>query len=297
MRNQSSDATSKKIQRYIWLAIAAAVVTIILKLCGWWFSKSVGLFSDAMESFVNLGSAIFALYMIRIAHEPPDETHPFGHSKAEYFSSAFEGTMITIASLLILQSAIPRLITPMPLENIGIGIWFSLVSTAINFTVARILKKAGKELNSIALTADSRHLMTDVWTTIGIVAGLIAVMFTGWLRLDAILAISVAIHILAEGYYLLKESVNGLMDKSLPAEDVEKIELLLQSYADRNVHYKKLRTRASASQRFVVLNILVPQNWQVGESHQIADEIEKKISALLGGAIVTTHLEPIEWYS
>lgn len=296
MFNTPSLSASQQAQRYIWLSVVAAVATITLKLIAWQVSGSVGLFSDAMESFVNLGSALFALYMIRLAHEPPDDTHPFGHSKAEYFSSAFEGTMITIAALLILQSAIPRLMNPQPLEQIGMGIWFSLASTAINFGVAMLLKKAGHRLRSIALAADSRHLMTDVWTTAGVIIGLVAVMLTGWLWLDAVLAIGVAIHILAEGYRLLKESFSGLMDQALPQEEIEKIENLLKTYKPRGVYYKKLKTRASASQRFVVVNILVPAAWQVGEAHDLADEIEKKIAETLNGAIVTTHLEPVEWY-
>ena len=297
MFNSPSLSASQQTQRYIWLSVIAAIVTICLKLTAWQVSGSVGLFSDAMESFVNLGSALFALFMVRLAHEPPDESHPFGHSKAEYFSSAFEGTMITIAALLILQNAVPRLFDPQPLDQIGIGIWFSLASTLINFGVAMLLKKAGRRLRSIALAADSRHLMTDVWTTIGVIVGLGAVMLTGWLWLDAILAIGVAIHILAEGYHLLKESFEGLMDQALPQEDIEKIENLLKTYEAKGVYYKKLRTRASASQHFVVVNILVPAIWQVGQAHDLADEIETKIAELLDGAYVTTHLEPVEWYN
>lgn len=297
MFNSSTLTASQQTQRYIWLSVAAAIVTITLKLIAWRVSGSVGLFSDAMESFVNLGSALFALFMVRISHEPPDESHPFGHSKAEYFSSAFEGTMITIAALLIVQSTLPKLLKPEPLEDLGIGLWFSIASAAINFCVAIIIKKAGIRLRSIALAADSRHLLTDVWTTVGVVVGLIAVLFTNWLWLDAVLAIAVALHILAEGYQLLKESISGLMDQSLPTEEVQKIETLLKSYEEKGVQYKKLKTRASGSQRFVVVNILVPALWSVGKAHEIADEIEKKIDKTLAGAYVTTHLEPIEWYS
>ena len=290
---QNTAAGAQQVKRYIWLSIVAALVTITLKMIAWRISGSVGLLSDAMESFVNLFSALFALVMLRIAYTPPDEQHPFGHSKAEYFASVLEGAMIFIAAGLILYTAIPRLFQPAPLEALNIGLIFSVVSTALNFAVAQVLIRAGKRLNSIALRADGRHLMTDVWTTAGIVIGLIAVLLTGWLWLDALLAIGVAFHILSEGYKLMKESVNGLMDRSLSEAEIQKIEQLLQTYAPRHVLYTHLKTRVSGSQRFVLVNILVPADWQVGKSHDLLDEIEAKISQLLGGANVSTHLEPI----
>ena len=292
MKNQATLTQAQLTQRYMWLSVFAAILTITLKIIAWKVSGSVGLLSDAMESFVNLASAFFALLMLRIAHEPADEMHPFGHSKAEYFSSGFEGTMIIIAACFILYSAVPRLFFPQPLEEIGIGLWFSAISTAINLCVAIVLGRAGKNLNSIALTADSRHLLTDVWTTAGVITGLLAVMLTQWLWLDALIAIGVAIHILFEGYKLMKESVNGLMDRSLPADKIDKIEQLLQSYKTQGVYYSHLRTRVSASKCFILVNILVPPEWPVGKAHDLLDEIEEQISRVLNGASVSTHLEP-----
>lgn len=292
MFDQKKLSRAQLTQRYIWLSIAAAVLGITLKLTAWYVSGSVSLFSDAMESFVNLGSALFALFMLRIAHEPPDETHPFGHTKAEYFSSGFEGTMIFLAATLILYAAIPRLFDPQPLEALGIGIWFSLASTAVNFVVAMILGRAGVKLNSIALGADSRHLMTDVWTTIGVILGLGAVLLTNWLWLDALIAIGVALHILFEGYKLMKEAVNGLMDKAMAPEDVEKIELILKSYEEQEVRYTNLRTRQAASKHFILVNIIVPDDWGVKSAHEVVDEIEDKIRAALSDTIITTHMEP-----
>lgn len=284
---------AEQTQAYIKLSILAACACIVLKLSAWYFTGSVGLFSDAVESCVNLGSAVFALLMLRKAYEPADEMHPFGHTKAEYFSSAFEGSMIFIAAILIIYAAIPRLANPQPLTSIGVGLWFSVAATALNFVVAVILGRAAKRLNSIALRADSRHLMTDVWTTGGVVAGLIAVLLTQWLWLDALIAIGVALHILFEGYTLLKDSVNGLMDEALPADEIEKIETILKSYESSGIYYANLKTRQSASKRFVLVDILMPDHWDISHAHELLDEIEQKISDALGRTSVTTHLEPL----
>lgn len=292
----STSPVAEQTQAYIKISILAACACISLKLIAWYFSGSVGLFSDALESGVNLASALFAFVILRKAYEPPDEMHPFGHSKAEYFSSAFEGSMIFIAAVLIIYAAIPRLFNPKPLESLGIGLWFSVGATLINFAVAIILSRAGKRLNSIVLTADSRHLMTDVWTTAGVIMGLFAVMLTNWLWLDAVIAIAVALHILFEGYALLHDSVNGLMDEALPAQDIEKIEGILKSHESQGIHYANLKTRQSASKRFVVVDILMPDLWDISHAHKLLDEIEQSISESLGGASVTTHLEPLSLY-
>jgi cation diffusion facilitator family transporter len=284
---QASGAT-----RYIHLSIAAAVATITLKLIAWKISGSVGLLSDALESFVNLAGALFALVMIQIANEPPDEEHPFGHSKAEYFSSGFEGTLIFAAAGAILWAAIPRLFNPAPLESLGLGLWLSAASTALNFAVSRTLSKAAKRLHSVALDADARHLMTDVWTTIGVICGLAGVALTGWQWLDALIAIAVALHILFEGWHLMRGAADGLMDQALPDEELAHVETVLNSYGERGVSWSNLKSRRAGSQRFVHVDVLVPGHWRVDSSHEMLDEIEQRIGQALGRAHVTTHLEP-----
>lgn len=287
-------ARGKAALRYVWLSIAAAIATISLKFIAWKLSGSVGLLSDALESFVNLAGAAFALLMINVARVPPDAGHPFGHNKAEYFSSGFEGTMIFLAAGAIAYTAVPRLIHPQALLSIGLGLWFSIAGTVINFTVAKILMRASQRLQSVALEADSRHLTTDVWTSVGVVIGLGGVMLTGWLWLDAVVAIGVALHILSEGWKLMRGSVDGLMDLTLPTEEIARIDKVMSSFAPRGVHYAQLKTRRAGSQRFVHLNILVPGDWQVGRAHELLDDIEAQISAILHGAQVTTHLEPLD---
>lgn len=294
MNSLTHDQRHAQAQGYIWLSIMAAIATIVLKLLAWWFSGSVGLLSDALESFVNLAGAAFALAMISVARVPPDDEHPFGHSKAEYFSSGFEGLMICAAAAGIFITAIPRLLHPQALESLGIGLWFSAASTLLNFIVAKVLMGAAKRLRSIALEGDSRHLMTDVWTSIGVIIALGAVKLTGWLILDALIAIAVAMHILFEGWHLIRDAVQGLMDQALPQADVERIETLLKEYAPRGIRYAGLMTRQAGSQRFVHVNILVPGDWRVDAAHVVLDEIELRINATLGGAHTTTHLEPVE---
>lgn len=292
----TTQTTAQQTQAYIKLSIVAACVCIVLKVSAWYFSGSVGLLSDALETTVNLASALFAFFILKKSYEPPDEMHPFGHSKAEYFSSAFEGSMIFIAAVIIIYTAIPRLINPQPLESLGIGLWFAVAGSIVNYAVAITLRRAGKRLNSIVLDADSRHLMTDVITTIGVIVGLIAVLFTNWLWLDALIAIGVALHILFEGYALLKDSVNGLMDEALPPSDVEKIESILKSYETKGIYYTRLRTRQAASQRFIVVNILMPDEWSVHDAHALLDEIEHKISDTIRNTNISTHLEPVSKY-
>lgn len=279
-------------KRYIWLSVAAAITTIILKFAAWWLSDSVGLLSDALESFVNLAGALFALSMLNVANTPPDPEHPFGHNKAEYFSSGFEGTLIFIAAASILVTAIPRLIHPQPLESLGIGMWFSVASTVVNFFVSRVLARAARRLHSVVLEADAAHLMTDVWTSIGVLLGLIAFMVTGWLWLDAVIAIAVALHILSEGWKLMRGAINGLMDPALDHDEVTQIERILGSYAERNIVYANLKTRRAGTQRFVSVTVMVPGEWTVEGAHQLLDEIEERIAHEVHGAQTFTHLEP-----
>jgi len=291
--NTGQRSRGDEARRYMRLSIFAALATISLKLVAWWVSGSVGLLSDALESFVNLAGAMFALLMIQIANEPPDASHPFGHSKAEYFSSGFEGTMIFVAAVAILWSAAPRILHPQPLEALGMGLWFSAASTALNLGVSLTLSRASRRLRSVALEADARHLMADVWTSVGVIMALIAVTLTGWTWLDPLIAVAVAIHILFEGWRLMRGAADGLMDQALPVADVANIESLLDEYAVRGVHYAGLKTRMAGSQRFVHLNVLVPGDWRVDQSHELLDEIEARVSAVLGEAQVTTHLEPL----
>jgi len=277
---------------FAWLSIVTAIVTIALKTWAWWLTGSVGLLSDAMESLVNLAGASFALWMILLTRVPADDRHHFGHGKAEYFSSAFEGVLIFVAALAIIATAVPRLITPQPLESVGLGLAVSLLSTAINFAVAIILRRAGKRFRSIALEADSKHLMTDVWTSIGVVAGILLVALTGWLRLDAIVAIAVGIHILIEGHHLMRSSVDGMMDTAMNDESLAGIRETLDSFSGRGITYKNLKTRRAGMESFIQVDVLVPSNWSVGQGHDVLDEIETRLTTILPHASVLTHLEP-----
>ncbi|HET7832966.1 MAG TPA: cation diffusion facilitator family transporter [Gallionella sp.] len=277
---------------FAWLSIVTAVITICLKTWAWWLTGSVGLLSDALESLVNLAGAGFALWMILITHAPADEQHHFGHGKAEYFSSFFEGVLIFIAALAIIATAVQRLYAPQPLESVGFGLAVSLLSTAINFAVAIVLGKAGKRLHSIALTADSKHLMTDVWTSVGVVGGITVVALTGWFRLDAIVAIAVGLHILSEGYHLIRASIDGMMDSALDEESLDGIRAILDDFAGRGVTYKNLKTRRAGTESFVQLDVMVPRDWSVGEGHDVLDEIEGRLAGLLPRASIITHLEP-----
>jgi len=277
---------------FAWLSIATAIVTIALKTMAWWVTGSVGLLSDALESLVNLAGATFALWMILVTRTPADDSHPFGHGKAEYFSSGFEGILIFVAALAIIATAVQRFASPQPLQALGLGLGLSMLSTVLNFAVSVTLKRAGTRLNSIALTADAKHLMTDVWTSVGVLAGLGLVAFTGWLWLDPLVAIAVGLHILVEGYRLVRASVDGMMDSALDGESLAGIRSLLDSLAEREVIYKNLKTRRAGVESFIQVDVLVPRQWTVGQGHDVLDEIEARIAAILPGAIIMTHLEP-----
>lgn len=291
--SETSIASNREASHYIRLSVAAALATIILKFLAWWLSGSVSLLSDAMESFVNLAGALFALLMLKVAAEPPDAEHPWGHNKAEYFSSGFEGGLIFIAAAAILWAAIPRLLHPQALEHLNFGLWFSGISTVINLIVALILRRAGKRLRSVVLEADATHLMTDVWTSVGVIGGLLAYLLTGWVWLDAVIAILVALHILSEGWRLMRSAVDGLMDKAMDESEIRQIKEVLRSYANQNIHYRHLLTRRSGTQRFAHVDILVPGDWSVETAHTLLDEIEEKIARLVDGTQTTTHLEPV----
>ncbi len=281
--------------RFAWLSIAAAVATIGLKSIAYYLTGSVGLLSDAIESLVNLVGAVMALIMLIIAARPADDDHGYGHSKAEYFASATEGLLILGAAIGIASAAIQRLIDPKPLEQLGIGLAVSIVASAINFGVARILLKEGKKRESISLEADAHHLMTDVWTSVGVIGGVAIAGFTGWMLLDPIVAIAVALNIIWTGYQLVSRSVAGLMDAALPVTDQIKIQTVMQKYREKGAEFHALRTRQAAARRFISVHVLVPGEWTVHDAHHLAEDFENDIRAALGGVItVFTHLEPAE---
>lgn len=291
----TSDAASRSsLTRFAWLSIAAAVVTIALKAGAYFLTGSVGLLSDALESIVNLVGALMALAMLTIAARPADEDHAFGHGKAEYFSSGVEGTLILVAAASIIVSAIPRLIAPKPLEQVGLGLAVSVVASLVNFLVARVLLRVSRQHHSITLEADARHLMTDVWTSAGVLAGVGAVALTGWQRLDPIVACLVAANIIWTGIGIVRKSVSGLMDTALPVEDQNKLQKALEPYVQGGVQYHALRTRQSAARQFVSLHLLVPGKWTVGHGHRLLESIEADIRQVLPSATLFTHLEPLD---
>jgi cation diffusion facilitator family transporter len=280
---------------YAWLSIFAAVTTIGLKTAAYYFTGSVGLLSDALESVVNLVAAILALVMLTIASRPPDEDYAYGYSKAEYFSSGIEGTLILLAALSIMWTAVLRLMSPQPLEQVGLGLVISLLASLINLIVARILLKAGRSYHSITLEADGKHLMTDVWTSAGVIIGIGAVVMTGWLILDPLIAIGVAANITWAGFNLIKRSVLGLMDTAVPPEAQNAIRDVLEQYKRENeIEYHALRTRQAGARQFVTVHILVPGDWTVHQGHELLEQIEAHIRKVSPTAVVFTHLESLD---
>jgi len=282
------------LKRYAWLSIAAALSTILLKGAAWWMTGSVGLLSDALESFVNLAGALMALAMLTLAAMPADEGHAHGHGKAEYFSSAFEGFLILVAALCIAYTAIERLLHPRPIEAIGIGLAVSVIASIINFATARTLMKVGRQHNSITLEADAHHLLTDVWTSAGVIIGVGLVWLTGWLWLDPVVALLVAANIVWTGWQLLHRSAAGLMDVSIPGEQLTSVETVLAGYREQGLDFHALRTRQAGTRAFISLHVLVPGAWSVQHGHDILECIENDIRSVVPNAHVITHLEPIE---
>ncbi|MBI3172877.1 MAG: cation transporter [Chloroflexi bacterium] len=295
MSHQSPKNESRtSLTRYAWLSIAAAVVTIALKSGAYLLTGSVGLLSDAIESGVNLVAALMALAMLTVAARPEDDNHAYGHSKAEYFASVVEGILILVAAGGIIWTAAGRLFQPKELEQVGVGLAVSVGASLINLAVAQILLRAGKKNNSITLEADSHHLMTDVWTSVGVVAAIGVVGLTGWLILDPIIAIAVGLNIVWTAYHLIRRSVEGLMDGSLPPEEQKQIEEVIAQYRQRGVEFHALRTRQSAARRFVSVHVLVPGAWTLHDAHHVAEDFEGDIRRILPETIVHTHLEPID---
>lgn len=281
--------------KFAWLSIGAALATITLKSGAYWLTGSIGLLSDAIESLVNLAGALMALVMLTIAARPADEDHVYGHSKAEYFASVTEGLLILGAALAIISTAVQRLLQPKEIEQLGIGLGVSLAASAVNFTVARILLNAGKKHSSITLEADAHHLMTDVWTSAGVIGGVAVAGLTGWQALDPIVAIVVALNIVWTGFQLVRRSVSGLMDEALPQQERQLIEGVMAKYREKGVGFHALRTRQAAARRFISVHVLVPGTTTVHDAHHIVEDFENDIRKALGGVItVFTHLEPAE---
>ncbi|MBS0436511.1 MAG: cation transporter [Proteobacteria bacterium] len=276
------------------LSVAAAVATIAMKTGAWWITGSVGLLSDAMESFVNLASALFAVLMVTIAERPADEDHPFGHSKAEYFSSGFEGLLIVGAAAGIIWAAAGRFANPQPLEQLGWGVALSVASSVLNGLLAWRMLAASREQRSIALEADARHLFTDVYTSAGVVVGLLLVPVTGWLWLDPLLAIGVALNILREGAHLAWRSVDGLMDKAVEPEVRKQIDDVLAQFAHHTIRFDHLVTRRAGQRRFVDVHMHMPANWTLGRAAALRTSVEQALMSAVPGLRASIQLLPTD---
>lgn len=283
-----------RLTRYAWLSVAAALATIALKGVAWQLTGSVGLLSDAIESLVNLAGALMALAMLAVAALPEDENHAHGHGKAEYFASGFEGFLIVLAAASIGWAAVQRLLDPQPLAAVGPGLAVSVLASGVNLMVARILMRAGREYHSITLEADAHHLMADVWTSAGVIAGVALVAGTGWLWLDPVLAIAVAVNIVHTGWQLMQRSAAGLMDASLPAAQVAQIEALLDAYRTQGIDFHAVRTRQAGRRSFVTMHVLVPGAWTVQQGHDLAERLEGQMRERVANLHATLHVEPIE---
>lgn len=296
---QPSPKNSPSLTQFAWLSIAAAVLTIVLKAGAYQLTGSVGLLSDAIESIVNLVGAVIALTMLTIASRPADEEHSYGHSKAEYFSSGIEGTLILIAALSIGGTAVQRLIAPKPLEQIGLGLGVSAAASTVNLIVGLVLLRAGKRYKSITLEANAQHLMTDVWTSVGVIVGVGAVALTGWERLDPIVALLVALNIIWSGFRIVQKSVLGLMDTGLPPDEQTVIQGVLDGYRQSGIQFHALRTRQAGTRAFVSFHVLVPGEWTIQRGHDLLEEIELDLRTALPNITVFTHLEsltdPASW--
>ena len=286
--------SSAPLKRYAWLSILTAVATILLKAVAWQLTDSVGLLSDALESVVNLAGAMMALAMISLAALPPDEDHAYGHGKAEYFSAGFEGLLILVAAMAIGATAIMRLFDPRPLEQVGIGLAVSLAASLLNLVTALILRAAGRRYRSLTLEADAHHLLTDVWTSAGVIVGLAAVSLTGWLWLDPVIALLVAGNILHIAWKLLYSSAQGLMDRALPDADTVLLQGVFDQYRAQGIEFHALRTRESGARRFIDVHVLVPGHWSVQHAHEVVEKIEADIRQALPQSTILTHLEPLE---
>lgn len=284
---------NQSLTRFAWLSIAAAIITIGIKTGAWWITGSVGLLSDAVESVVNLAAAILALIALTVAEQPPDEEHEYGHTKAEYFSSGIEGALILVAAVGIVAVAIPRLLHPQPIEQVGLGVLVSGAASLVNLGVAMVLRRAGKRYRSITLEADAQHLLADVWTSLGTILAIVLISFTGWYFFDPVIALIVATNIVWTGVKLVRRSAAGLMDASLGADEVAEIEAVLAPYRQSGIEFHALRTRRAGTRRFVSMHVLAPGGWTIKRGHDLVEEIEAKLRYKLEGVHVFTHLEPL----
>jgi cation diffusion facilitator family transporter len=285
---------STSLERFAWLSVAAAIATIALKTLAWWVTGSVGLLSDALESLVNLAAALLALSMLRLAATPPDRDYPYGFSKAEYFSAGIEGALIVLAAGGILFAATPRLIAPEPLDAPLLGLGLSFIASLINLGAAFVLIRAGKRHHSITLEADGKHLMTDVWTSAAVIVGVALVFITGWLRLDPLIALAVALHIIWTGIGLVRRSIAGLLDAAIGRDDQDEVTRIFNEYSRRYaVKFHAFRTRQAGARRFISFHLLVPDEWSVAQAHRLSEEIEERIRSLVPNSGVFVHIEPI----
>jgi cation diffusion facilitator family transporter len=291
---KEAEASARSSRRYAVLSIAAAVLTIGLKVGAYLLTGSVGLFSDAAESVVNLVAAVAALWALIYAARPPDEEHAYGHNKAEYFSSGLESALILIAAVWISITAWGRLVDPQPLQNVGLGLSVALVAAALNGGVALVILRAGRRLRSITLRADAQHLLTDVWTSLGVVLGIVTVQFTGWLVLDPLIGLLVAANIVWTGVRLLRDTAQGLLDRALPPEDQGAILSVLSRYEEKGIRFHALRTRASGPRRFISMHVLVPGKWTVQQGHDLSEQIETNLAEALPQSTLFIHVEPSE---
>jgi cation diffusion facilitator family transporter len=280
--------------RFAYISVIAALATISLKAAAYLLTGSIGLLSDALESLVNLVAALVALVALWVAARPEDKEHTYGHTKAEYFSSGFEGALILVAAASILVAAGRRLLEPQPIVDPALGLGITGVATLLNLGVARVLLRAGRRYESITLEADAHHLMADVWTSLGVIVGVAAAAITGWHRLDAIVAVAVALLVLRAGLKLLRRSMLGLLDTSLPEDTLREITAILKSHEREGVRHHALRTRQAGARRFISFHILVPGGWTVQRGHDLLEQIEEQVRGAVPNSVVDTHLEPIE---
>ena len=284
----------KHLEKFAWLSLATGFVVLALKLVAWQVTGSVGLLSDAMESTVNIGAALVAVFALRASNRPPDAEHHFGHGKAEYLSAMFEGFLILAASAAIIATAVNRLLNPQELEQVGIGLAISVLASVLNGAVGVLLLRVGRKHRSMVLVADGKHLLTDVWTSAGVVVGVAAVALTGWVRLDPIIALAVGANILWTGWGLLRDSVSGLLDERLSDDEIDKVVSVLERHESDQVHFHALQSRAAGRQRFVSVHMLVPGERSVRAAHDLAQDIEDEIGRDLPGTVVSIHIEPLE---
>ena len=284
----------RRLLRRVWLSIAAGIATISLKLTAWLLTGSVGLLSDAAESVVNLVAAVVAMAALRWAAKPADEEHAYGHTKAEYFSAGVEGTLILVAAVGIAIAAADRLVPPQPIGDVEIGLTVAALAAVINLVIGLMLLRAGRQERSILVEADGRHLMTDVWTSVGVIAGVAGVAVTGWQRLDALVALAVALNILLAGGSLVRRSAGGLMDRALDQPERTQVDEVLAHFETHDVRFHALRTRQAGARAFISVHVLVPGAWSVQHGHDVVEEVELALRERMPYATVFTHLEPAE---